>query len=221
MRCSYRRKNSKVVIFFFFISTTSLYLFLRYGNSPNGHLLNTVNPEQAERHREPSEMSMNLPKTITSHNLVNGRFPKQVDEGSSKNGHKNTTMAKGSVPEGLNHTSVESIIRKPRLDALPSISGPNSLEILQQITADINRGQTMYNQDKFPSDHSLVLMVQVHKRDGYLKQLLESLRVARGIEDVLLIISHDHYYDTMNKIIHSIDFCKVSGGFWSFVLLCQ
>ena len=98
------------------------------------------------------------------------------------------------------------------LDAIPSQNGPNSLQLLQQLILKQNQDQKVLNADKFSplSEDGLVLVVQVHRREGYLKQLLESLRAAREIESVLLVISHDYYYDEMNSIVQSVDFCRVS-----------
>lgn len=125
---------------------------------------------------------------------IKSRYPKKEDNPSMK----------------LNHTLKSHAMA--HVDPLPSIPGPNSLELLQEILVKANKAQTIYNQDKFPplGEDGLVLIVQVHKREGYLKQLLDSLKVAKGIEKVLLVISHDHYYDDMNGLIRSIDFCPVS-----------
>lgn len=131
-----------------------------------------------------------------------GRSPKQVNEDI-----KSRPISEENQATTLNHT-----VKVAHMDPLPSLSGPSSLEMLQQALLKANKAQTVRNQDKFPplGEDGLVVVVQVHKREGYLKQLLESLKVARGIEKVLLVISHDYYYDDMNKLIHSIDFCPVS-----------
>lgn len=136
-----------------------------------------------------------------------GRSPKQVNEDI-----KSPSVSKGNDPTYLNHTT-KGPVTSAYVDPLPSLSGPTSLEMLQEVMLRTNQAQTIYNQDKFPAlgEDGLVLIVQAHKRDGYLKQLLESLKVTRGIEKILLVISHDYYYDDMNKLIRSIDFCPVSG----------
>ena len=143
-----------------------------------------------------------------SHVPSNGRAPKQVDDEKTSN----------NIPKkkDINHTSSNSVSiltkKDAHVDILPSISGPDSLHLLQNILTWQNKIQKIHNSEKFSSlsDNSLVLVVQVHKRERYLKQLLESLKVARGIENVLLVISHDYYYDEMNEIVRSIEFCPVS-----------
>ncbi len=99
------------------------------------------------------------------------------------------------------------------LDPVPSQKGPDSLQLLHQQMQKLNEKQRILNADKFPplsNDDGLVLIVQVHKRENYLKQLFESLKRAKGIENVLLVISHDYYYDDMNTVVESVDFCRVS-----------
>ena len=99
------------------------------------------------------------------------------------------------------------------LDPVPSQKGPDSLQLLHQRMLKLNEKQRVLNADKFPplsNEDGLVLIVQVHKRENYLKQLFESLKRAKGIENVLLVISHDYYYDDMNTVVESVDFCRVS-----------
>lgn len=99
------------------------------------------------------------------------------------------------------------------LDPVPSQKGPDSLQLLHKHMVKLNEKQRVLNANKFPplsNDGGLVLIVQVHKRENYLEQLFESLRKAKGIENVLLVISHDYYYDNMNAVVKSVDFCRVS-----------
>jgi len=141
-------------------------------------------------------------KNLTSFTRISRHSLKQVAE-SVENRH--------SDQEKKSHIQNEKSDPIALLDELPSISGPDSLELLQRTLVKANKAQIIHNQDKFPplDKDGLVLIVQVHKREGYLKQLLESLKVAKGIEKVLLVISHDYYYDEMNKLVHSVDFCQV------------
>jgi hypothetical protein len=135
-----------------------------------------------------------------------GRSPKQVNEDM-----KNSPVSRGTEPSTLNYTT-KAPGTGSYMDPLPSLSGPTSLEMLQEVMLKANLQQRILNQDKFPAlgEEGLVLIVQVHKREGYLKQLLESLRATRGIQNVLLVLSHDYYFDDMNRLIQSIDFCPVS-----------
>lgn len=54
-----------------------------------------------------------------------------------------------------------------------------------------------------------VILVQVHSRLNYLKELIESLRKTKYIEQTLVIFSHDLYDPKMNELIGSIQFCAV------------
>ena len=98
------------------------------------------------------------------------------------------------------------------LAALPSMPGVGSLELLQKVILNHNEALAIsYHEGFVPlGADGLVVIIQVHKREKYLKFLLKSLKEAKGIENVLLVISHDYYYDDMNEIVRSIDFCQVS-----------
>jgi len=59
-------------------------------------------------------------------------------------------------------------------------------------------------------DNISVFFHQVHNRSEYLSHLVNSLRSVRGIEQTLLIFSHDVYSGELNSIVASVDFCPVS-----------
>ncbi|XP_010532976.1 PREDICTED: alpha-1,6-mannosyl-glycoprotein 2-beta-N-acetylglucosaminyltransferase [Tarenaya hassleriana] len=67
------------------------------------------------------------------------------------------------------------------------------------------------NLDLYPrlaKDH-IVVVLYVHNRAQYLKVVVESLSKVKGIDETLLIVSHDGYFEEMNKIVESIKFCQV------------
>ena len=173
--------------------------------------LPVVTARQVQTHfNKSSEAVKQLEKPETARVKGNSRSPKQVNEEVLKTpvlSEDTESVAKYKNPSNNTKPSIPQAYEDP----LPSMPGPNSLQLLQEILVNANKAQTIRNSKKFPalSEDSLVLIVQVHKREGYLKQLLESLKVARGIEKVLLVISHDYYYDDMNKLIESVDFCPV------------
>eukprot|EP00039_Didymoeca_costata_P010349 m.139308 g.139308 ORF g.139308 m.139308 type:complete len:459 (-) comp14796_c0_seq1:213-1589(-) len=77
-----------------------------------------------------------------------------------------------------------------------------------------NREQKIYNKEKFgdldwESESLVVLVIMVHRRHLYLKNLLNSLREVRGIEKSLLIISQDYYTPELDAVLDTIDFCLV------------
>ena len=85
-------------------------------------------------------------------------------------------------------------------------------EELRNVVKNLNVEQLIYNREKLkglPKDY-VVIIVQVHKRVEYFKELLDSLQRSKGIENVLLVISHDYYTDEMNALIRMIKFCPVS-----------
>ncbi len=57
---------------------------------------------------------------------------------------------------------------------------------------------------KPPSIQFLVIVIQVHNRVSYLKELIESLRNTKHIEDALVIFSHDVYANEINDLIRGM-----------------
>ena len=72
----------------------------------------------------------------------------------------------------------------------------------------INENEVIINDDKFTT-FDLVMIIQVHRRTEYLKMLLESLRNARDISKVLLVVSFDYYDEELFSVVEKVDFCKV------------
>lgn len=67
------------------------------------------------------------------------------------------------------------------------------------------------NLDLYPSlakDH-IIIVLYVHNRSQYLQVVVDSLSKVDGISETLLIVSHDGYFEDMNKIIDGIRFCQV------------
>lgn len=93
-------------------------------------------------------------------------------------------------------------------------------EDLRDVVHKLNTEQIIYNLekiDKLPKDF-VVVVVQVHKRVEYFKELLDSLQRSKGIEGVLLVVSHDYYTDEMNALIRMIKFCPVVQIFFPYSL---
>ncbi|KAK8478621.1 hypothetical protein V6N12_058038 [Hibiscus sabdariffa] len=67
------------------------------------------------------------------------------------------------------------------------------------------------NKDLYPKlaeDH-ITIVLYVHNRPQYLRVVVESLSKVVGISETLLIVSHDGYFEEMNKIVEGIKFCQV------------
>ncbi|GMH12563.1 hypothetical protein Nepgr_014404 [Nepenthes gracilis] len=67
------------------------------------------------------------------------------------------------------------------------------------------------NLDLYPNlakDH-IVIVLYVHNRPQYLKVVVESLSHVEGINETLLIVSHDGFFKEMNEIVEGIRFCQV------------
>ena len=73
--------------------------------------------------------------------------------------------------------------------------------------------ELIINEKKF-----LVILVQVHSRLNYLKELIDSLKHTKYINETLVIFSHDLYDDEMNKLIQNITFCSTLQIFYPLSL---
>ncbi|CAI6000419.1 unnamed protein product [Closterium sp. NIES-65] len=65
-------------------------------------------------------------------------------------------------------------------------------------------------------DDQIVMVLLVHNRPAYLRRTLASMRRVEGIQDVLLIVSHDGYYPKMDAMVRAIDFCPVKQIYFPF-----
>ncbi|XP_043267477.1 alpha-1,6-mannosyl-glycoprotein 2-beta-N-acetylglucosaminyltransferase isoform X2 [Venturia canescens] len=91
------------------------------------------------------------------------------------------------------------------------------IEIRRNISR-LNSEQRVYNDDAFGplSSDAPVIVVQVHSRLTYLRHVIVSLAQARGIEQALLIFSHDVWHPDINDLIQSVDFCRVMQIFYPY-----
>ena len=180
----------------------------------------------SENHHHNNRIRSGKNSSLPTHRLAltNGRQPKGIDialerrnsttEHASPSLHPATEGANDTKPSSLTLSRDTINVRSKEqvtLDSLPSQFGPDSIQLLREHLFRLNQEQRVWNADKFPplAADGIVLIVQVHRRDGYLRQLFNSMRNVRGIEKVLLVISHDYYYDDIMQLVRSVDFCRV------------
>ena len=114
--------------------------------------------------------------------------------------------------------SVKTVVRS-YLDLVDEENPTHSLENdnaypvnkLKKFTQSMNDRLMVLNKHKYPRrpKHGPVVVVQVHKRLEYLVHLLASLEKAKGVQDILLIISSDWYSDAIVSAVKKITFCQV------------
>ncbi|XP_069493497.1 alpha-1,6-mannosyl-glycoprotein 2-beta-N-acetylglucosaminyltransferase [Ambystoma mexicanum] len=121
----------------------------------------------------------------------------------------NGKPGKGQQP-GIRKISESQPANKPKADNNTAVYISNAFQL--------NFDQTIKNIDKIPSrpEEDVVVVVQVHNRPDYLNLLIDSLRQAKGIENVLLVFSHDFWSAEINHIIAAVDFCQVMQIFFPF-----
>lgn len=91
------------------------------------------------------------------------------------------------------------------------LESDTSLEALRDTVARLNKEERILNAERYPalSNDGIVVIVQVHTRVGYLRYLIESLKAARDVASILLVVSHDFYSVEINSLVRNITFCKV------------
>ncbi|CAL7938128.1 unnamed protein product [Xylocopa violacea] len=79
-----------------------------------------------------------------------------------------------------------------------------------------NAEQRVYNEESFGplASDAPVIVIQVHTRLTYLRHLIVSLAQAKGIEQTLLVFSHDVWHPEINYLVQSVDFCRVMQIFY-------
>ena len=95
------------------------------------------------------------------------------------------------------------------------------LHFLKDHVFKLNIEEKMMNFEKFPSpldEDAFLLAVQVHDRKEYFEHFIASLRTVRNIERSVVVVSHDYYSPEMDRLVASIDVCKVSSMFLSIKL---
>lgn len=93
----------------------------------------------------------------------------------------------------------------------------------QEANKEIGLVSTVNSKDKkkinvYKAPTFLVILIQVHSRLSYLKELIQSLKETKHIEDTLVVFSHDIIDSDMNDLINTIDFCATLQIFYPFSL---
>jgi hypothetical protein len=123
-----------------------------------------------------------------------------------------------------NNNRTENILLKNFVNNVnlnPKIRNKNFIEnllneqkkLMKNIMSDKSQKKKTYQAPKF-----LVILIQVHSRLNYLKELIESLKETKYIEQTLVIFSHDIINNEMNDLINSIDFCATLQIFYPYSL---
>uniref|UniRef100_A0A914YFN5 Alpha-1,6-mannosyl-glycoprotein 2-beta-N-acetylglucosaminyltransferase n=1 Tax=Panagrolaimus superbus TaxID=310955 RepID=A0A914YFN5_9BILA len=95
---------------------------------------------------------------------------------------------------------------------------PSEFEDIVESIEYLNYHHEIQNEKRFGSvnQSTFVIAVQVHQRLEYLKNLIATLKNVKGIENVLIIFSHDMNFEPINTAIKNIDFCRVIQIFYPY-----
>lgn len=96
-----------------------------------------------------------------------------------------------------------------------SLAFNKELYLLPQnsLSRELQRRNTLppLNIDLHPklAKNHIKIVLYVHNRPQYLQLVVDSLSRVQGIDETLLIVSHDGYFEEMNEIVEGIRFCQV------------
>ncbi|VDK33446.1 unnamed protein product [Taenia asiatica] len=92
-----------------------------------------------------------------------------------------------------------------------------NLYLLRNHIHSLNEAQYIRNTDIFGTDSPLfIIIVQVHQRYTNLLYLIESLRTVRGIEEALVVFSHDFFSPEINRMVATIRFVRFTQIFFPY-----
>ncbi|KAL5111079.1 Alpha-16-mannosyl-glycoprotein 2-beta-N-acetylglucosaminyltransferase [Taenia crassiceps] len=92
-----------------------------------------------------------------------------------------------------------------------------NLHLLRNHIHSLNEAQYVRNMDIFGRDSPLfIFIVQVHQRHTHLLYLIESLRRVSGIEQTLVVFSHDFFSPEINQMIATIRFVRFTQIFFPY-----
>lgn len=131
-----------------------------------------------------------LLRTNSISSFVDGPQDEEVDEGYKLNDNYSHYRQILNLPK-QNKLS----IRLDKLNQMP----PRNIDLYPNL----------------PKDH-ITIVLYVHNRPQYLRVVVQSLSQVVGISETLLIVSHDGYFEEMNKIVEGIEFCQVKQIFASY-----
>ncbi|GMR52390.1 hypothetical protein PMAYCL1PPCAC_22585, partial [Pristionchus mayeri] len=82
----------------------------------------------------------------------------------------------------------------------------------------INENGAVLNTERFGPLETVkaVIVIQVHNRLEYLKLLVSTLSKTAGIEDTLLVFSHDAKIESIDNLVRNISFARVKQIFYPF-----
>jgi len=82
---------------------------------------------------------------------------------------------------------------------------------IEDLSEYYNAHTNMRNSQKFPplSKNYIPILMYVYSRPDLLRETLAVLRNASGIEETVLIISHDGFVPEVGEVVDSIDFVRV------------
>ncbi|XP_046750044.1 alpha-1,6-mannosyl-glycoprotein 2-beta-N-acetylglucosaminyltransferase isoform X3 [Diprion similis] len=135
--------------------------------------------------------------------------------GSPPSGNESLLML---VPQELHRFLKDRRNSTAGSNSTAGIFGNLTISELRRQIEKANLEQRVFNEEAFGplASDAPVIVIQVHARLTYLRHLIVSLAQAKGIEQTLLIFSHDVWDPDINFLVQSVDFCRVMQIFYPY-----
>ena len=145
-------------------------------------------------------------ETESSQFQNNFKLEKNIVEQKSNQNQKSESI------QSIQHT----VFDKEKLEELKNLieysnSNPQIRNkiFIETLLGDEKQSESSNSSKTYVAPKFFVILIQIHSRVNYLKELVESLRKTVHINETLVIFSHDVYMKEMNEIVEAIDFCAV------------
>ncbi|EFA75769.1 predicted protein [Heterostelium album PN500] len=97
-----------------------------------------------------------------------------------------------------------------RLDPFDANNVITSKDMLTYFISNFNKNRKVLNADKFKlAPNHIPIVIRVFNKPQYFKVVLDFYRQVEGIEETMIIVSHDGIFKEMFDLVESIDFCQV------------
>ncbi|XP_069984298.1 protein starmaker isoform X7 [Penaeus vannamei] len=168
------------------------------------------NPEIQEN----ADSNRKIQETIESNHETQGSKESNPETQGSKESNPETQGSKESNPgmqENKELNSEKGPVLSHDLDPSEVLIQQEEISTLKARIETLNLEQRIFNTHLFGpvTASTTILLVQVHKRLEYLTQLVESMKGVRGINDTLVVFSHDFWDDHINAFVQNISEFRV------------
>nr|XP_053642457.1 alpha-1,6-mannosyl-glycoprotein 2-beta-N-acetylglucosaminyltransferase-like [Cherax quadricarinatus]XP_053642466.1 alpha-1,6-mannosyl-glycoprotein 2-beta-N-acetylglucosaminyltransferase-like [Cherax quadricarinatus]XP_053642477.1 alpha-1,6-mannosyl-glycoprotein 2-beta-N-acetylglucosaminyltransferase-like [Cherax quadricarinatus]XP_053642486.1 alpha-1,6-mannosyl-glycoprotein 2-beta-N-acetylglucosaminyltransferase-like [Cherax quadricarinatus] len=161
---------------------------------------------------------------VSAHNEISDKEAGSVSSKPTSPSKNINAVKEKALPPTKNHVFKTPSIIAPNkglsheVDATEVSLAKDAIVMIKKQVALANEEQKVYNEERYGavSSNTTILLVQVHNRLENLRYLVESMKKVRGIEETLVIFSHDFWDAAINDFVRNISTFRVMQIFFPF-----